>query len=53
MCLCPDAEHFAKGLSLETNVNRNVDDMFNFVSAQKFYTKKSQDIFNQRQILNV
>lgn len=53
MCLCPDAEHFAKGLSLETKVNRNVDDMFNFVSSQKFYTKKAQDIFNQRQILNV
>lgn len=53
MCLCPDAEHFAKGLSLETKVQRTVDDMFDFVKTQKFYTEKAQKLFNNRTILNV
>lgn len=53
MCLCPDAEHFANGLSLETKVNRTVDDMFDFVKTQKFYTEKAQILFNSRQKLNV
>ena len=53
MCLCPDAEHFSKGLSLETKCNRTIDDMFNFVKTQKFYTEKAKKIFERKTILNV
>lgn len=53
MSLCPDVDHFAKGLSLETKVEHTKQTMTDFVKGQTLYTPLAKEWFDAQVVLDV
>jgi hypothetical protein len=52
MSLCPDVDHFAKGLSLEIKVECSKQTMTDFVKGQTLYTPLAKEWFDAQVVLD-
>lgn len=52
MSLCPDVDHFAKGLSLEIKVECSKQTMTDFVKGQTLYTPLAKKWFDEQVVLD-